>query len=428
MGFFPSISGGWDLAKESFMQVDAISQLKLRASYGVVGNTSIGDYRYQSLINSNASSGGLNYNLGTDGSLVIGAARGSLSDLFISWETLKEKNFGLDLNLFKGQIEFNFDYYIGKLEDLLSDRPIPGTVGPPAVRGAEILTNAANLERKGWEVGATYKKVLGDFRFSISANASHNENKITALPALVDEIPGNNSITRIGLPIGQLFLVEYLGIYTSQEQIDNDNVLINDEVPLIGDARYRDVNGRDPVTNELTGEPDGVISFDDDRQVYGSPTPFLQYGFNLNTSWKALDFSIFFQGISKRDVYNSLYSGLNTDVYSNHTADYDPYIDGVGTDPRPIMGDHANNLGESTRFVENGAYLRLKNLQIGYTIPIDESQKNLRIWVGGSNLLTFTNYRGMDPEFEGGVFNPGIGSSSNYPQIRSIMGGLNLKF
>jgi TonB-linked SusC/RagA family outer membrane protein len=428
-GFFPSISGGWDLAKEKFMQIPAISQFKLRASYGEVGNTSIGDYRYQSLITSNASSSGVNYNLGTDGHLVIGATRGTLSDLFISWETLKEKNFGLDLILFNGQIEFNADYYSGKLEALLSNMPIPMTVGPPASPDydAQILTNSADMKRSGLEASLTYKRVIGNFKFSISANASHNKNEVTTLPAGVKEIPGDNSITRVGLPVGQLFLVEYLGIYTSQEQIENDHLLIDGKTPVIGDARYRDVNGRDPVTNELTGNPDGKISFDDDRQVWGNPISFLQYGFNLNASWKKLDLSIFFQGVTKRDVYNGLYSSLNTDALSNHSADYNPYIDGVGKDPRPMMGDHPNNEGTTTRFVENGGYLRLKNLQIGYTLPI-EKLKDLRIWIGGSNLLTFTKYKGMDPEFEGGVFEPGIDGGSNYPQIRTFMAGFNLKF
>jgi hypothetical protein len=253
-------------------------------------------------------------------------------------------------------------------------------------------------------------------------------NEVTTLPAGVKEIPGENSITRVGLPVGQLFLVEYMGIYTSEEQIASDNVLIDGKTPVIGDARYRDVNGRDPVTNELTGKPDGEISFDDDRQVWGNPIPFLQYGFNLNTYWKEFDLSIFFQGVTKRDVYNGLYSSLNTDALSNHTADYNPYIDGLGTDPRPMMGDHPNNEGTSTWFVESGAYLRLKNLQIGYTLPIIKNQKKVRIWIGGANLLTFTKYKGMDPEFEGGVFEPGIDSGSNYPQIRSILAGFNLNF
>jgi hypothetical protein len=287
----------------------------------------------------------------------------------------------------------------------------------------EVTVNAVDMKRNGWEANFTYRKILGDFQFSIAANAFHTRNEITYLPFGVEEFPGENSTSRLGIPLGQLFLVEYLGIYTSQDQILADNVTINGQVPQIGDARYRDVDGRDAEGN-LTGEPDGNINFDDDRQIWGNPIPYMQYGFNFDANWKNLDLYLFFQGVTKRDVYNSIYADLNTAHDVNYTTDYDPYIDGKGADPRPVMGLVANNFA-STRFVENGAYLRLKNLQIGYTIPIKGKQQNLRIWVGGQNLFVITKYKGMDPEFEGGVFEPGI-DPIDYPQIRTFMVGISL--
>ncbi|MCU0473637.1 MAG: TonB-dependent receptor [Bacteroidales bacterium] len=418
-GTFPSVSAGWNIAKEDFFTLDAISDLKIRAGYGVVGNSSIGDYAYQSLVRSGVADG-VNYNMGPEGALVIGTTRGALSNRDISWETLRETNLGLDLRLFEGQLEFNADYYMGNLEGLLVAVPVPGTIGP--ADATTVTVNAVNMTRNGWETSLTYRRVIGDFSFSVTTNAFHTNNEITYLPFGVDEFPGTNSTSRLGLPLGQLFLVEYLGIYTSQDQINMDGVTITGKVPVIGDARYRDVNGRDEDGN-LTGEPDGNINFDDDRQIWGNPIPKMQYGLNFEVSWKGFDLYGFFQGVTKRDVYNSYYYELNASHITNYSIDYDPYIDGVGTDPRPVYGDVANNF-PSTRFVENGAYLRLKNLQIGYSIPFEKFTK-LRVYLSAQNLFTITKYRGVDPEFEGGVFNPGI-DRMNYPQVRMLSAGVNL--
>jgi TonB-linked SusC/RagA family outer membrane protein len=420
-GTFPSVSGGWNIAKEDFFNVDAISGLKLRAGYGVVGNSSIDNYVYQSLVQSSATDG-VNYNIGVNGALAVGATRGSLANRNISWETLEETNIGVDLILFKGQIELNADYYLGDLTGLLVDVPVPSTVGPTEGTGTTVTINAVDMKRDGWEANLTYKRVIGDLSFRAGVNAFHTNNKITYLPFGVDEFPGEYSTSRLDIPLGQLFLVEYLGIYTSQEQIDEEGITINGRVPEVGDARYRDVDGRDE-NGDLTGEPDGNVSFDDDRQIWGNPIPYLQYGFNFSAEWKGFDVYLFIQGISKRDVYNRYYFDLNRRADRNYTADFDPYIDGEGTDPRPYFGDVPNNF-ESTRFVENGAYLRLKNLQIGYTVPIKQVS-NMRIYLSAQNLLTFTKYRGLDPEFEGGVFDPGI-DPMQYPQVRTLSAGLSL--
>ena len=418
-GTFPSVSGGWNISNEGFFNANAISDLKIRAGYGIVGNSSIGDYQYQSLIQSSAI-GGVNYNLGPNGDLVIGATRGTLANRDITWETLKETNIGLDLSLFDGQLFLMFDYFMGDLEGLLTEVAVPGSIGP--AEGTEITINAVDMERRGWEASITYQKVFGDFSFSTTFNAWSATNEITKLPFGVEEFPGWLSTSRLGIPLGQLFLVEYMGIYTSQEQINQDGITINGEIPVVGDARYRDVNGR-TEDGQLTGEPDGNISFDDDRQIWGNPIPQFEYGWNFDASWKGFDLYFFFQGVAKRDVYNSIYADLNSFHAENYTADHDPYIDGQGTEPRPFNGEVANNFS-STRFVENAAYFRLKNLQIGYTVPWDKI-KNLRIFLSGQNVFTITNYRGMDPEFEGGVFEPGVDPIA-YPQIRTFSAGLNL--
>ena len=146
---------------------------------------------------------------------------------------------------------------------------------------------------------------------------------------------------------------------------------------------------------------------------------------NFDANWKGFDFYIFFQGVSKRDVYNSLYFNHNTFHATNYTADYDPYIEGSGTEPRPFNSEVANNFA-SSRFVEKASYLRLKNMQIGYTIPWNKV-KNFRVFLSGQNLLVLTNYKGMDPEFEGGVFEQGV-DPIEYPQVRTYSAGLNVTF
>jgi hypothetical protein len=158
----------------------------------------------------------------------------------------------------------------------------------------------------------------------------------------------------------------------------------------------------------------------------GNTNPAVQYGITLNGSYKGFDLSVFLQGITKRDVYSSYYVDLNNSHTMNYTADYDPYIDGSGSEPRPVNIDGHGNNYESSRHLENGAYFRLKNLQLGYTVPWNRVQ-NLRIFVAGQNLFTITSFRGLDPEFTGGVLTPGI-DPMDYPNVRTLSAGINVTF
>ncbi len=422
-GTFPSASVGWNLTNESFFNVEQISNLKIRAGYGQVGNASIGDYLYQSLINS-AAAGGVNYNFGPGSTSVIGATRGGIVNSDIKWEVLKETNIGIDLAMFDGRLEFIGDYYFGNLEDLLAEVSIPLTVAPG---GGSPTINAVSMVRNGWEAAVTYRKFEGEFQWSVSANAFNTRNEITALPFGVNEFFGDNSISRKGLPLGQLFLPTYRGIYDENDIAALDpEFTINGVAPGVGDANYIDNDSRDPETGQLTGEPDGQISFDDDRSIVGDPNPAVQYGLNFEGYYKGFDMTIFWQGVSARDVFNSWYAGLNSNPGENYTADFDPFIEGQGKDPRPFISEEGGNEFPSTRFVENGAFLRLKNLQIGYTIPWNKV-KNFRVYVSGQNLLTFTEYRGLDPEFEGGVFEPGV-DPQGFPNLRIYSLGFNVLF
>ncbi len=434
-GTFPSVSGGWDISKENFFDLGFIRQLKLRLGYGEVGNASIGDYQYSTIMDRRATGSdywdaGVNYNLGPTSESVIGATRSEqINSRNISWEELTETNIGLDIEALNGKLAFNGDYYFGTMNDLLAEMPIPSTIGTRWPAFATI--NAVSMTRQGWEAAVSYRKLSGDFRYSITANLSHTGNEITDLGfGLTDISTDGRTIARIGNQLGKFYLLEYLGIYT-QEEIDAlpPDFEVAGDPPEVGDAKYRDTNGRDAEGN-LTGEPDGKISLDDDRIITGNPIPMLEYSLNIYLAYKIFDLTVFIQGVSGRDVYNTYYAEMTSGEwghFSNYPAYFDPYIDGAGSDPRPIWDNgHGNNL-PSTRFLDNGAYVRLRNVQLGITLP-ENRVGNFRLYLSGHNLLTLTKYKGLDPEFTGtDVFTPGI-DPRGYPAVRTLNFGINLTF
>lgn len=433
-GTFPSVSGGWDISKENFFDTDIIRQFKLRVGYGKVGNASIGDYQYSTIIDrkatgSNYWDAGVNYNLGPTSESVIGATRSEqVSSRNITWEKLSETNIGLDVEAFDGKFVLNGDYYFGTMNDLLAGMPIPSTIGTRWPAFATI--NAVSMKRSGWEAALSYRKFEGDFNFTVTGNLSHSTNEITELGyGLTDISTDGKTTARLGYQLGKFYLLDYTGIYT-QEDIDAlpEGFEVAGDPPQVGDAKYRDTNGRDE-NDELTGEPDGKISLDDDRIITGNPIPKLEYGLNINMAYKIFDLTVFIQGVTGRDVYNTYYAqmvGGEWGHFSNYPTYYDPYIDGEGIDPRPIWDNgHGNNL-PSTRFIENGSYLRLKNVQFGVTLPENKIGK-FRFTLSGQNLLTLTKYRGLDPEFDGGVFTSGI-DPRGYPVVRTVNLGINLTF
>ncbi len=404
---FPSVSAGWNISKEDFFDVPFIYNLKLRAGYGEVGNASIDDYAYQSLIFS-SSLGGVNYNLGYDDNSVIGAVRAAIVNDNLRWETLKETNTGLDLVLFDGKFELIGDYYFGKLEDLLVAAPVPGTTGEGL--GGTTIVNAATMKRTGWEVSLRYREREKSFKYDVSVNLFHSSNEVTHLP--MGDMPGYLSVTRVGMPVGQIYTLDYQGIYTDASELDEYTVV--NEVPEIGDAKYLDDSG------------DGNISEGDDRVIVGDPNPVLQYGLNFNAYWRNFEFSVFLQGVHGRDVFNAIKYAMNTSPITSYTGDYDPYIDGAGTEPRPTADFGSPNGIASSLFVEDASYLRIKNVRIGYEIPW-EKVNNLVVYLGAQNLLTFTKYSGLDPEFESSILSPGV-DWGGFPNIRIFNVGLNLKF
>ncbi len=407
---FPSLDLGWNLHNESFFNVKNISQLKLRAAYGEVGNNDADSNAYIGVTGINQGLGGPNYNLGPNGISASGATRASaLGNPSLTWARVKQYNFGVDLEMFDGRLAFEGNYYFGEVEDLLADITIPASAGV----GFEntIKLNAVTNEQNGWEAALTYRKLKGDFTYTLSANAFATRTSVKSVPAGFTGIVGN-SLTTVGSPRARLFLWEYQGLYT-QAEIDAlpPGFLVDEFEPMVGDAKYRDVNG------------DNIID-QNDRVAYGNTLPDVNFGLNFSANYKNWDFTVFLSGLFGRDVFNGTLQGLHGDIASNYPADYNPYIDGVGTYPRPQTDGNHGNYRASTLYVEDGSFVKLRNLQIGYIVPW-KSVDNLRVFVSGQNLFTWTNFNGVEPEFEGGFFTAGE-ASLGYPVVRSISAGLNI--
>lgn len=424
-GTFPSVSGGWIVSSENFFSsVSVIDFFKIRAGYGVVGNATGEDYVYQSELILR-SIGGVNYNLGPAGNSVLGATRGKLANRGLRWETLSEFNIGTDIRFFDSRLELIVDYFNGQTSDLIANRQLPPSIG---AEQTSIIENTGGVKRSGFELALRYKNRHGDFTYDIGANLTYMETEIselTHLPYISDTDDLNYVKARSfeGQPLGQWYLLDFTGIYT-QEDIDvlPEGFKVYNQIPVVGDARYVD-HGSDPK-GEFEGAPDGIIN-EYDRTSVGNVYPF-QYGFTFNASYKGFDLMLFFQGVTRWDVYNNMYERLINNSYSNFPADYNPYYDGEGTDPRAVFGwNHFSKL-PSTQYLENGAYFRLKNLQIGYNIPIKKTN-TFRVFFSGQNLFTFTKYRGLDPEFFGPMFAPGS-DPAGFPNLRTLSLGLNMSF
>lgn len=414
-GNFPSVSAGWRISEESFMQdIPFISELKVRGSYGVLGNSDIAQYQYQSTVAFNQVWYYLN-DIQTTGGLPMTPANPN-----VKWETQYSTDLGLDIGLFDNKLSFTLDYYHKKTEDMLVNVPISYAAG--YIESFPVL-NAGSISNKGFEFIATYRNTSGKWNYAASANLSTVRNKVLSLgngnELLWGNVaPGNANVTRtaVGHAIGQFWGFVTDGLYRTEEQLAADRSFAPNAA--LGDVRFRDLNN------------DGVIN-DQDKDFIGNPIPKFSYGLTTDLSYTAdfgtMDLSMIWQGSQGNDLYNnSRYWGEGMyHYYNNFASTLDRFraeelvftnpVSGVttvypqNTDtdiPRAVLGDPNQNLRASDRFIENGSYLRLKSLTIGYTLPQSLSERlktdKLRIYAGGKNLLTFTKYTGYDPEVGSG--------------------------
>lgn len=427
---FFSGSVGWVLSNEQFLvDNDFINTLKLRASYGFLGNDRINANAARSTLETN-----IRYILGINGEEVLGTARaGRVGNSGLQWEKQEQLNIGLDAAFVDNKVTFTADYFIKTSVDLLLTFDLPETSG-----FNNIIINSGEVENRGLELVLGYREKIADFTFGISANVTFLDNEVTRLTDGLDFIGRNSSNlygnqprnrVEVGRALSTFYGYQVVGIYQSQEEIDNGPTPVEPSQP--GDLRFADISGPE-------GVPDGVITADDQTFI-GDATPDIQYGFSLNLGYKGFDFSAQFQGVYGNDIWSDtkfftdsyfLSGNLSTRVLDAWTPE-----NPSNTVPRATSGGTIF-AQPSSFYVEDGSYLRLKNLQVGYTLTKNIINKvglgltSARIYFAGQNLLTFTNYSGYDPEI--GV----NGNNSNaygfddvqYPQARTLTMGLQIGF
>jgi len=421
-GNFPSVAVGWKIHNEDFFNVDFISTLKLRAGMGIIGNEqSVPNYQYASYINNYPS-----YVFGNQ--LPLAAIQTQMSSAAIHWEEKNTKNIGIDASFFRNSLEFTADYFYNYSYDLLYDIPIPlsnGSLNNPYINGASMLN-------KGFEFMVSYRHLEGDLHYTISANATTLKNEVLSLGMIDIPIETYMSRTEVGQPIGQIYGWDFMGIFQNQEEVVAH--AIQEPETQAGDCIFRDINGVDENNNILYGEPNGSVG-DEDRMYLGSALPTITGGLNLTMDYKGFDLALFLYGVYGNMINNRIYWNLNNYKLGNYSMEsYENYWNGEGTSntyPRPAENDANRNERMSARWLQDGSYLRIQNLQIGYTFPAGTLQKipgvsGLRVYIGVQNLLTLTNYEGFDPDIgNDGLFYRGQDNGS-YPSPRTFMIGVKL--
>ena len=421
--FFPSGAFAWNIKKESFMDdVSVLSQLKLRTSYGVTGNTDIGTY--QSLAQFTPST-----HTYVSGQPVNGVVPYSVANSNLSWESTAQTDIGLDIGFFNQRLLFNADYYYKKTTNLLYNVPLPEYSGY-----STSLQNIGSLQNKGWEFAVSTENTTGALKWSTDFNISFNQNKILSLSGgdlQYSSVPGqliagNSQILRVGEPVGAFFGWVFDGVY----QVGDNFSAEPGKVP--GNIKYKDINGRDDKGN-LTGKPDGIVN-DDDRTIIGNPNPKFTFGFNNTFKYKGFDLNIFFTGSYGNDIMNYTRMAISWNCgYSNSFIDELNAWTPTHTNTDVPMVSRSNPPEVSSRWVEDGSYIRLKNLSLGYNFSDIIVQKlkitKLRVYISAQNLLTITKYSGYDPEvsYQDSNHNYGLDYGS-YPSSKLYTLGVDITF
>ncbi len=425
---FPAVSAAWNVSGESFFDnLEVISHLKLRASWGQQGNQEIGIYPYSSLV----ETGIIEYPFG--GQIATGTEIIETGNENIKWETTTQTDFGMDMSLWDDRLSIIADYYIKRTDDILVRVPLPQSAGaftPPYV-------NAGTVENKGLEFTLSYRNTFSDLHYEIGANIATIDNKVISIAGTEPLLGGfglsDGPITRTepGYPLGSFYLYEMQGIFQSQEEVEASAFQFEDTRP--GDVRFVDIDGNDTIN-------------DKDRAHLGNPFPDFTLGLNLGFRYKNFDLSILVQGVFGNDVY-FLFGNFAYETQLRGFSSYAKILDrwtptNTDTDiPKVSVDDRNNNRRISTRFLEDGSYVRVRNVTLGYTfnnLLKTDKIKELRLYVSAQNLFTFTKYSGLDPEIQANSNDTqGYNVSSDLavgidwgtvPAPRTILIGMNIKF
>jgi len=423
-GVFPAVGGGWVISEEDFMKGQKFfNQLKLRGSWGKIGNMSVPANLSVLTVNSSY------VYIGGNGSTAGGASVTTIVPPTTYWERGVGTDIGLEGSILNSRLTGEFDFYNRKTEKAIFDIPILGSLG---TTGSSIIGNQATFQNQGYEFLVTWKdKVNDNFSYSMSANLGINDNKVLDVSTGANPIyqavgttGSNNFNTRTiaGEPIGQFFGLQTLGVFQSQAEINayksaSGAVIQPNAVP--GDFKFADIN------------KDGVID-DKDRVVLGNPNPKYTYGFNTNWVYKAFDLTLDFQGVAGVQIYNANL-GLRYGTENFSQDYYNKRWHGAGTSntyPSVNIGG-GQNYRSNSFYVEDGSYFRVRNAQLGYTFPKSITNKikmsKLRIYANAQNTLNLFNYRGFSPEIGGGPTRSGI-DVNVYPLYATYTFGVNVTF
>ncbi len=414
-GYFPSAAVGYNFSQDAFLEsIPGLSRLKIRGSWGQTGNEKIGTFRYLPLVTSN-----LNAVFGNPETFNFGAGIITRANPDIKWEETTQTDLGLELGFIGNRLTLEVDYYRRVTSGILIDVPIPDFIGSannPTVNAAEVLN-------RGFDFDLNWRDTRNDFSYNFGIVASTVYNEVLGLGQGNEDIIGGNvgvnaqnaTRTLIGLPIGAFYGYQTNGVFQNPAEIA-DSPTLGAQVP--GDLRFVDTDGDGTITTQ-------------DRTYLGSPIPDFIYGFTLGAAYKGIDFSIDFNGVSGNKIINAK-KIARFGTYNFETSFLDRW-NGEGTsNSEPRITNGGVNYNVSDRFIEDGSFMRLRNLQIGYTLPQQLTRRlsisRLRIYANGTNLVTWSDYSGYTPEISSGsVINVGI-DDGIYPIARTITGGINITF
>ncbi|WP_346863667.1 TonB-dependent receptor [uncultured Draconibacterium sp.] len=428
--WFPSVSGGWRMERENFFPVDesTINLLKVRGSYGELGNENIGEYQYMDIM----ARGNYAYSFGNE--KITGSTVTNYVNTAIRWEKKKTLDFGLDLGMFNNKLEFTFDWYKSTSEDLLYSVAVPTNAG---AANTTVTMNAATMENSGLEFLLAYHNHQHAVKFDVSGNLSTLSNKVTKLGVSNEPRTDGFCRTEVGREVGSFYGYVYEGIFQSQDEIDNrinsEGNYVNQPGAQPGDVAYADIAGAfDENGNPI---PDGEIT-NADQTYLGNGLAKVHYGMNVRAEWKGFDLSVSTHGAAGFKAVDfvdrtltSSYGSLNKDV-----ALLDAWTpENTNTDvPRVAYkssGSITNDMF-SQRFIQDASYLKIANIELGYNMPnswFGGYISGVRVYASAQNLATLSKYKGYNVDFAGGTFTPGYNYAS-YPTPRSLMFGVNLSF
>lgn len=397
-GFFPSVSAGWKMSEEKFLKnISWLSDLKLRGSWGQLGNQEIDNYTFMTLLKK-------------DGDKYVISRYGNPD---LKWETSEQWNVGVDLGILRNKLYLSADYFMKTTSDILLPISLPSYVGSVS----PTIVNAGTVRNKGFELSLTYRDKVGDFNYSINGNIATLDNKVLKLHPNLPNIDGKVTRTTVGQPLNAYYGFVMEGIYQNEAEINEQLYATDNPTVQPGDIRFKDLDNNGKID-------------DNDRDFLGSPIPRFTYGFTLNGEYKGFNFSMLFHGVQDVQHFNDLKKILNYDTRPfNHTTEMLGYWHGEGTSnsiPRPSFTDNGGSRISSI-FVEDASFFRLKNVELGYSFTkllkkINSPISDLKIYVSAENLFTVTSYSGLDPE------STDLIDYGTYPQARSFLFGVNVKF